>query len=177
MRYGYGQAEISIVNRTYNAIGGHSEKYDPKGVHSLIAGMWFEADRQVDWSAEMNFVLDTYEPLKEAWELTIQFPSEATSDKKMSGYEQHAENVLHDAIEIASNFEDRLFLAMLVVNAIYELEGRGHHNCFDIDGLSKLKDEFKKDRQEVHNRIIDKLRTAPAFVSIADKHDPIEYDG
>lgn len=168
MRYGFNQESISFVNRTMDVVasaGALAERYQitDKAAEerfnrsmggsstygydnlTLLSALWTTADINTDWGGDSEGIYEVngdWPWIAKAWQSTItppagDFPTNE-SDKKM-------EDMIHDAIAIVTEVENKIWLAILVTGAIRNLEG----DCRNVwDMYPQIQEEFKKERDE-----------------------------
>lgn len=188
MRYPFTQRSHSFVNRCVDLIlrsnplsnnyeitdqesreafdrdKGFFVKYGIKNV-PLVTAMWTASDIATDYNGDTDQVHEIYPLLKAAWEATINFGATMSDDEK------RAEDTYHDALKVATDFENDLYLAMCVANALEALEN-GIRNFWSTDGLLEASNrEFKNDRARIEQEIIEILANAPEFSDLIYKQD------
>jgi hypothetical protein len=146
MRVPFDNEGMSFVNRVWNVLLG---KTGYKGSYvgqdqRMVASLWYEAERLCDFGGETDAVMDTYPQLNEAFQ-------------RMMSSNESDDNV-GDAENIALGFENKLYLAMVVANAIRALEGASfsvypNNDVWASDNLEAIYNEFKKERELISKRI------------------------
>ena len=178
MRYSFDQEAWSMVNRildvfvrsgsinglttkqeeeAFNASRGWSADYGYKnGV--LLAALWTAADLNMDWGGDTEAIYDTggkYPTLAKAWLISLGWD---TLDGKMPEPYHKAEDAIHDAVMIASTFENKLYLACLVANAIEALD-QGVRNVWSTIGLLEaINKEFSAEQERVREEAYTVIR-------------------
>jgi len=139
------------------AMGSFNEAYGYKNF-PLLAAMWTASDLQTDWGAEADGLSEQYPILDAAYN---RMP---LHDKWTDETKQTAEAAHYEAEAIAIEFENKLFLACNVANAINALEG-GIASAWDKLAFINL--EFKNDRDLVRARINAILAEQRPFKSLS----------
>lgn len=157
MRYAFNQASISLVNRVWNGTSHMSKEtieelneefnYAGVGVNPIVAAMWFAADVNMDWEAETEGMHEN--PYAHTiWLMITKFDGKY-DDGSMPGTSRHA---IWDAWDEVSEaymaFENPMWLACCVVNALRALEGSAHNIFSDIRESNAVDEEFKKERAD-----------------------------
>lgn len=172
MRYAYDQQAIAFVNRVANATSGISRdalgqfNYDAVGVSPLAAAMWFEVDKEMDWSADTDAMFDN--PYADAiYELIVgldHFDDPTTGSKKHPAWEAWDE--MTDAFLA---LENPLYIACVVSHALSVINGDPQNiweKMPDIDA------EFKKERDEWDAT----FRAKMAFLDIVEINEILDRD-
>lgn len=157
MRYAFTQASISLINRVWNATSGLPKEtiegikkdfmYEGVGGNPLVAAMWFSSDVNMDWAADSDGMHENpYAHM--IWNVITKFDGKY-DDGSLPGTSRHA---IWDAWEkmtdAYTDFENPLWLACCVVNAMRALEG-SNQNIWSDDAENKaVDDEFKTERDQ-----------------------------
>lgn len=139
---------------SYNREMGHfPEAYGYKnGV--LLATLWAAADLNTDWGGESEGVYEEqgdYPTVAKAWSLSTGWDlATVRGTRPMPEPYQAAEDAISDAVGVCVEFENKLWLACCVVNAISALEG-GRQSTWDSP-LVAINVEFQRERNATHEK-------------------------
>lgn len=166
MRYACDNKAYSFVNRAFSVAHDQSiAEYG--GVYSthrpFVSLFWTIADESMDWGGEEDGIDDTYPMLKAAYELTMMFPSEKTKDHAMSDWEKVAENIYRDAVEVAVELENYIYLAICVVNTIEASAGSALNVWQSKVLMDRIYKEFEKERNSAKIKIKNILHQDPFY--------------
>lgn len=193
MRYAFTQEAISLVNRARDVmlraspIGGGinqetREQFDRSkgffveyGIKNLVfvAGLWHQADLGTDWNGEADSVINEYKLLGKAWEKS----SFTLKPKGISPeFSRDIDACVEQAMSVAIEFENKLWLAMVVSNALEALEG-GIRSFWTTEGLlDEMNEEFKADRNNVEDEIRQILEGNSFFNDLATAYKAQQPD-
>jgi len=140
MRFPFTNESVAMVNRVEGAAFKRTLREYGRSPIQLMGVLWLQVDLHVsDNDDSFDHVLDEYEILKQKWD-EIRETERANADFDKS-------------VAIAVEFEEKLWMAIAVVNAMEALEG-GAGNIWASDELQqRVKDEFASERAEVNRRI------------------------
>jgi hypothetical protein len=135
MRYAFDSNAVSIINRVDSAAFNRTLRDYGSSDIRLLGMLWLEADLITDWGGESEHLLDIY-PL-------------------LSSAERQLNALAFELIEArALTFENRLWLAICVVNAVNALEGSAG-NVWNLElAQDRINEEFKKEREEIGRAIV-----------------------
>jgi nitrogen fixation-related uncharacterized protein len=189
MRYGFNQESISYVNRVLDVIAGsgvngtkHGGPITDKeseqqfnlamggnrtyGYNNfpLMSAMWTTADMNTDWGGDSEAIYDIdgeWSLVALAWESTLHW---GAVSGQLHDNQKAAEDVIHDAVEIIAETENKIWLAMLVAGAILNLEG----NTVNVfDSYPDVNEEFKSERVMAKTRAFALISTRREFDHLA----------
>lgn len=142
MRYTFDNQARSIFNRVHSCLNGLDlVEYGklPLGDNTVVA-LWAIADHNTDWNGEEENAWELFPGLKTAWETTIKFDLNQTPEQAA------AEDAYYAALHIVVLFENLMWLAICVSNAINGLEGSPLNHWSREDREDILNVEFSKER-------------------------------
>jgi len=149
MRYAYDQQAISFVNRVYNATSGIPKDlrdkmtYDPKGVTTLAAAIWFETDKNMDWSADTDGMFENPYADVIYSEVIVELPH---WDNAALEHEKHPSwDAWDEMTDAFLALENPLYLAVVTAHALRVIEGDPANIWDDMPAIDE---EFKKERDE-----------------------------
>lgn len=172
MRYGFTSESVSFVNRVldvlarsginsttyggpirdketetqFNLAMGGSPAYGYKNL-PLMAMLWVQADLDTDWGGDSEGVYEKngeWPWVANAWYSTIDAERKGTFPANAD--EMEYEDIIQDAFGLIVELENKIWLAVLVANAIRALEG-DTRNAFDA--YPEILAEFAKERDSV----------------------------
>jgi hypothetical protein len=139
--YPFTSESISLINRISSAyLGQFSDErlYGKLGEMPITHILWYHADQMTDYGGSLDAALDQYPILDKNW----------------------GNDIIKDEAEgMAVDFENKIYLACLVVNAHLALEGNTD-NIWQEVILAKVFEEFKLDRANMEKKIKDMYQDA-----------------
>lgn len=172
MRYAFTDESISLINRVYNAVTSFvSTMYQTPTTPTVLLGtMWMESDRMADWQGEGD-VLSDNTVLVEAQNYTakyVQKNRDAINSNEGYEYNEYVamSDILTDAEGVVIEFENKLWLACNVVNAVCGIESNAINLWTSEEALGKVNDEFAKDRDNINAKANEILRKNHHFVAL-----------
>lgn len=149
MRYWFDNQSVSLVNRVVSAA--FEVPLAEYAAHSvaMIGTFWLYADMNTDWGGDTDHVEYQYAVMKKAYE--VSYDNHFSDDE----HERRRRN----AEAIAVEFENKLWLAMIVTNMIEAMEG-GARNIWATDGLiERIDKEFATDRARIEAKLEEALNS------------------
>jgi hypothetical protein len=114
----------------------------------LLATLWSAADMNADWGGESEMCYEEngdYPVVAKAWNISTGWD---LPKGEMPEPYRMAEDAISDAVAVCVEFENKLWLACLVANAIEVLEGGLRNTWGDL--LPEVNLEFESERKRTH---------------------------
>lgn len=154
LRTPFDEKSREILNRVFGAARKDEKPYRLSwDTTPNVSRLWEMADLGCDYGAEMDAACGSYPVIEACFKVGYLNEDSATN--------QLFETVAQKAIE----FENRLYIAMLVYNAVASLEGdiQVLWNLNDGGATERVEEEFKGDRAVLNYEMGDELRVKEIF--------------